>query len=248
MKTPINIFWFRRDLRLSDNAGLYHALKGGYPVLPIFIFDTNILSELENKNDQRVNFIYEVLAEMQEKLQQQGTSLYIHYGTPENAFIELLQQYNIKNVYTNGDYEPYARERDKKIAKLLDENDIDFKSYKDQVIFEKDEVVKDDGKPYTVFTPYSRKWKVAFNDHNTRSYPTEKHFDNFFKTPPLLFPSLDKMGFEEMKKNIPQKICRMKLLSIIKKTGIIQGLKAHQDLASTSGLEQSAFDKQWQKQ
>ena len=158
MVQTINIFWFRRDLRLDDNAGLYHALKSGIPVLPIFIFDTNILDKLENKADRRVTFIHAALELMQKKLLTVGSSLIVYNDTPENIFKELTGKYKIGTVFTNHDYEPYATARDKKIGAILDEKNISFQTYKDQVIFEKDEVLKDDGKPYTVFTPYSRKW------------------------------------------------------------------------------------------
>ncbi|MEO5783482.1 MAG: deoxyribodipyrimidine photo-lyase, partial [Ginsengibacter sp.] len=159
----VNIFWFRRDLRLHDNAALYHALRDKSPVIPIFIFDKNILDRLENKEDRRVEFIYETLNEIQKHLERIGSSLEVNYGYPEKIFEQLLSKYKIEKVYTNHDYEPYAFDRDKKINEILKLSGAELKTYKDQVIFEKDEVTKDDGKPYTVFTPYSRKWKAKLN-------------------------------------------------------------------------------------
>ena len=167
----VNICWFRRDLRLDDNAALYHALKDNQPVVPVFIFDKHILDELEEKADHRVAFIHAALADMQEKLISLGSSLEVYYGFPADVYAQLLKKYKIEKVFTNGDYEPYALQRDAGIQKLLAAQGASFHSYKDQVIFEKDEVVKDDGKPYTVFTPYSRRWKAALTDFYLQSYP-----------------------------------------------------------------------------
>ncbi len=199
----INIFWFRRDLRLNDNAGLYHALKSGLPVLPIFIFDTNILDKLEEKRDRRVEFIRDTLVNIQKELKQINSDLHVFYGTPGECFDKLLGEYNIDTVFTNHDYEPYAIERDDAIEKLLDKKNIQFKTYKDQVIFEKDEVLKDDGTPYTVYTPYSKKWKEKLTDFYTKPYPSKKYFKNFLKHSSTRIPSLSSMGFEEKKQEIP---------------------------------------------
>ena len=200
MAETINIFWFRRDLRLDDNAGLYHALKSGKPVLPIFIFDTNILGLLENKTDRRITFIHTALETIQEKLIKLGSSLQVFIDTPENAFKEVLSKYEIETVFTNHDYEPYARSRDKKIAAILKENNIDLLTYKDQVIFEKDEVIKDDGKPYTVFTPYSRKWKSILNDFYLKPYPCKKYYKQFFKNCTQTIPFFKKNRFHRNNK------------------------------------------------
>lgn len=198
MSQKVSVFWFRRDLRLDDNAGLYHALKSGNPVLPIFIFDTNILNDLEDKKDKRVAFIYDTLKELNSELEKLGSSLYILHTTPHEAYKQLSTDYELEAVYTNTDYEPYANERDKDIADYLLSNDIRFFKYKDQVIFQKDEVLKDDGSPYTVYTPYSKKWKQKLNDFYLKPYPTEKYFDNFLKTEPLAFPSIQDIGFEHI--------------------------------------------------
>jgi deoxyribodipyrimidine photo-lyase len=154
----MNIFWFRRDLRLDDNVGLFHALNSNEDVLPIFIFDETILSQLP-KEDARVTFIHELLSKMQSRLQENGKSLAVFHGNPMAIFQKIISENKIKTVYTNHDYEPYARKRDKELNQLFATNDIEFKTSKDQVIFEKSEVVKDDGKPYVVYTPYSNKWK-----------------------------------------------------------------------------------------
>ena len=201
----INLFWFRRDLRIHDNAGLYHALKGKFPVVPVFIFDKIILDKLENKKDKRVEFIRDVIIEIQNALLKENTSLEVYYGTPQEIFEKLIKEYDVQVVYTNHDYEPYAIERDSIIKKLLAEKNIDFKTYKDQVIFEKEEVLKDDGKPYTVYTPYCRKWKDTLTDFYLTSYPVEKYFKNFFNQSSQRIPSLKSMGFEETDKDFPSK-------------------------------------------
>lgn len=202
---PLNIFWFRRDLRLEDNAGLYHALKSNNPVLPVFIFDRNILDQLEDKKDRRVEFIYESVLEMQEALTKRGSSLLVYYDYPENAWKDILEKYDVEKVFTNHDYEPYAIKRDRSVEQFLNSRSVSFHTYKDQVIFEKEEVVKDDGKPYTVFTPYSKRWKSRLNEFYLKAYPTGSYFSNFYKSSPNLIPSLKEMGFEEVDKPFPSK-------------------------------------------
>jgi deoxyribodipyrimidine photo-lyase len=195
MKPPISIFWFRRDLRLEDNAALYYALRSGHPVLPVFIFDTNILNELEDKADRRVQFIYQALQHIQQQLGNTGSSLLVLHGTPIDCYKNLVAEYNIQAVYTNQDYEPYATQRDGEIKGYLAENGIPFHAYKDQVIFEKNEVVKANGQPYLVFTPYSRAWKEKLKAFYLKPYPTEKYYKQFFNTGPFKIPSLAELGF-----------------------------------------------------
>ncbi len=202
----LNIHWFRRDLRLHDNAALYHALKSGKKVLPIFIFDKNILNDLQNKADARLTFLHDTLTALKTELEEIGCSLLIKYGMPETVFAALVKEFDIQTVYTNHDYEPYAVMRDAQIAAFLARQNTQFRSFKDHVIFEKSEVVKDDGKPYTVFTPYSRKWKAKLNDFYLKPYPTEKYFENFVqitqKTPLI---SLTEIGFERSTIEMPSK-------------------------------------------
>ena len=201
----VNIFWFRRDLRLTDNAGLYYALKSNNPVLPIFIFDKNILDKLADKADRRVAFIHAALEEMQGELVKINSTLQFFYTTPQEAFEKLSSTYSIEKVFTNHDYEPYAKERDDAIGAFLKTKGALLHSFKDQVIFEKDEVIKDDGKPYTVFTPYSRKWKAALQDFHFKEYPTEKYFGNFYRQTPKAIPSLVSMGFVKSEEAFPSK-------------------------------------------
>ncbi len=203
-ETPlINIFWFRRDLRLNDNAGLYHALKGHNPVLCLFVFDREILDKLEDKNDARVTFIHQTIEQLNQDLEKLGSSLLVKYNTPENAWDEILKEYKVGIVYSNHDYEPYAAKRDKAIAAKLKKHDIDFKTYKDQVVFEKNEVAKDDGTPYTVYTPYMRKWYQTLKPFYLKSYPTEKYFNNLYKFISSALPPLKAMGFEKSKLEFP---------------------------------------------
>lgn len=208
----IAIFWYRRDLRLHDNAGLYHALKGDLPVLPLFIFDKNILDALEDKQDRRVTFIYQQIRGLSEELKNLGSSILVKYGKPEEVWAKILQQYEVKAVYTNHDYEPYARARDEKVSHLLSKNNIPFYTFKDQTIFEKDEILKDDRKPYTVFTPYSRKWKKQLNDFFLKSYPNEKYFYRFLKISPLPLIHLREMGFVEADYHFPSSAISQELL------------------------------------
>jgi len=191
----VNVFWFRRDLRLFDNHGLYHALKSGLPVLPIFIFDKNILDELPDKNDGRISFIYYSLAEIQEQLVKNKSSLYILHDTPLNAFKKLLAEFDIKEVFTNRDYEPYAITRDNEIASLLKKSGVIFSTFKDQVVFEKDEVIKPNGEPYTIFTPYSKIWKQKLAEQKLTDFNSGKHLNAFLKIPSFRFPSLKQIGF-----------------------------------------------------
>ena len=201
----VAIFWFRRDLRLHDNAGLYHALRSGYKVLPVFIFDSNILDKLENRQDARVTFIYEEIARLKKELENLGSDIEVRYGSPEDVWKKLLSEINIKIVYTNEDYEPYAIERDGKIGQMLKANDVEFKAYKDHVIFAKREILTGQGNPYTVFTPYSRAWREKCTAFYMSSYPTEKYFSRFFKLKSEHEISLKKMGFSPVESTFPSR-------------------------------------------
>ena len=190
----MNIFWFRRDLRLDDNAGLFHAFNSGEAVLPIFIFDESILSQL-SKDDARVTFIHQQLEKIQNQLESMGKSLAVFHGKPLDIYEKLIAENQIKAVYTNHDYEPYARKRDLELFHLFKENNIEFKTSKDQVIFEKSEVVKEDGTPYVVYTPYSNKWKENFKKTTLINYNSEDYLNNI-TLHPYPFLSLNDIGFE----------------------------------------------------
>jgi deoxyribodipyrimidine photo-lyase len=221
----VNIFWFRRDLRLEDNAGLYHALKGPHPVLPLFIFDKDILDDLKNPKDRRVEFIHQALQGLKQQLEAFGSSLIVKYGKPNEAWRELLNEYEVAEVYTNHDYEPYARQRDGELEKLLSTKNIPFKTFKDQVIFDKEEVVKDDGKPFQIYTPYSRKWKAKLSDFYLKSYPADKYFGNLLKTAPLSFPALKDIGFESSGLSFPLSAIENDLITNYHKTRDYPGVE-----------------------
>lgn len=193
MKT-INVFWFRRDLRLEDNHALFKALKSNNAVLPIFIFDKNILEKLP-KNDARVAFIHAQLSIINEKLKKVGSSLYIFFDKPLNVFKHLINSYNIETIFTNEDYEPYGIQRDKNIIEFLTSNNISFKKFKDHVIFSKKEIVKYDGTPYKVYTPYSKKWLLNLSENETKPYPSELYLGNFVKSKKGIFLSLSDINF-----------------------------------------------------
>ena len=194
-REPIALFWFRRDLRLENNNALWHALKSGYPVLPLFIYDSNILEKLEERHDHRITFIHGALEALQKKIAAAGSSLLVIHDTPGNAIRRLLSDYNVKAIYANHDYEPYAVDRDRRIEDFLKESGASFHTFKDQVVFEKNEVLKSDGKPYTVFTPYSRAWKKRLTADSLTPYPSEKLAEKFLKTEPLPLLKPGEIGF-----------------------------------------------------
>jgi len=203
VKEEIAVFWFRRDLRLNDNNGLYHALKSNLKVLPIFIFDKNILDKLEDIDDARITFIYQQIEKLKTLIQKQNSSLLVKYGNPLEIWGNILNDFNVKAIYTNHDYEPYAFERDEALNAYFSKKDITFHTFKDQVIFEKSEIVKDDGNPYVVFTPYKRKWLAKLNHSYIKPYPTEKYFKNFLDVKLDDLPSLKSMGFEKSNLQFP---------------------------------------------
>ncbi|MFT5848317.1 MAG: deoxyribodipyrimidine photo-lyase [Psychroserpens sp.] len=196
MKQPISIFWFRRDLRLDDNHGFLKALQSDYTVLPLFIFDSDILEKLP-EDDARLTFIYDTLQRMRSTLEkEQNSSMAIFHGKPINIYKQLVKAYNIQEVYTNHDYEPYATERDSEIEHFLKAQDITFKTFKDQVIFEKDDVVKKDGLPYKVYTPYMKVWKAKFRLQTLEAYDTTSNFKNLINNQQLPNLSLAEIGFK----------------------------------------------------
>ena len=179
----ISIFWFRRDLRLKDNHGLYQALESEKKVLPIFIFDEDILDLLENKYDKRVDFIVQALQTLNSFLKSKNKGIKIFKGKPLEIYKKLTENYEVEAVYCNEDYEPYAIKRDQEIADFLASKNINFHQFKDQVIFHKDEIVKADKKPYTVYTPYSKLWLNEFQKIDLQGFPSEKKLDILLEIP-----------------------------------------------------------------
>ena len=197
---PNAIFWFRRDLRLEDNHGLFEVLKNYKNVLPIFIFDPEILEKLP-KDDARLNFIYEQLKDLNDSLDT-NQKINTYYGRPQQVFNRLVSKFPIEAVYTNHDYEPYAIARDKAVSDLLNLKSITYKSFKDQVIFERNEVTKDDGLPYKVYTPYSKKWLGTFNEKCIDAYPSENLLKYLSKMDCNRWVPLEAMGFSLSKLKI----------------------------------------------
>jgi deoxyribodipyrimidine photo-lyase len=218
VKQKISIFWFRRDLRIEDNHGLYEALKGEFPVLPIFIFDPNILLKLNSTQDARVEFILSALHAIQKRLLDQGSSLKVIHASPLESYEQLADQYDIQAIYCNHDYEKYAGIRDGSIQSWANQRGIGFSTYKDQVIFEKHEVLSGQNTPYTVFTPYSRKWKERLAQHAIQVFPSET-LQNYVKFTEEL-PSLGSLGFANTGLLFPGNSVS---------TEIIQGYQANRD-------------------
>lgn len=202
------LFWFRRDLRLTDNAGLFRALRDDGNVLPLFIFDTQILDAIKNPKDRRVTFIHQQIIEIKQQLNELGSDILVYVGKPVDVFTRLTKEFAIAKVYANHDYEPYARHRDKQVRDLLETKGIGFLTFKDQVIFEKNEVLTDQKKPYTVFTPYKKKWLETLTPQNYASLKTESYFKNFAKADfkELKMPTLRQIGFESIDFQFPPKI------------------------------------------
>lgn len=215
-----NFFWFRRDLRIEDNAGLYHALKFGKDVQPVFIFDKNILDKLSDKSDARVNFLHQTILNLDEELKTFGARLWVLYGAPQKIWKNLLSEHNVSAIYTNRDYESYALSRDTDIQNLAEKHKVDFKTFKDHVIFEKDEILKKDGTPYVVFTPYKRKWLEKLESQKEKNlsyffkpYPNLKYISHLSKTnqgPNI--PSLEEMKFKPSEIEIPSKDVPQKII------------------------------------
>lgn len=197
-KNQVSVFWFRRDLRLDDNTGLYQALRSGYPVLPVFIFDTEILDRLEEKADRRVTFIIAALDELNRKLAVTGSGLKIFNCSPQEAFRRILEEYEVKNLFANIDYEPYATGRDSQVSSFLQSSGVPVRFCKDQVVFDRDEVIKSDGTPYTVFTPYSRAWKKLLTPKDIQPVASETLAGNFLKYESAGIPSPGEIGFRSV--------------------------------------------------
>ncbi len=201
--SKINIHWFRRDLRLHDNTALHYALNSGLPVQPIFIFDKNILDKLEDEDDARVTFLHNRIMELKTSLEKVGSTLLVFYGTPSEVFTQLATKHEIAEVYTNRDYEPYALDRDKEIEKILETKEIKFFTFKDHVIFEREEILSDSGNCYKVYTPYSRKWKAKYENSKIEALPdhsSSKHWNQISPQPMIL---LEEMGFKQSPISLP---------------------------------------------
>ncbi|MBK7965698.1 MAG: deoxyribodipyrimidine photo-lyase [Bacteroidetes bacterium] len=224
MENKIAIHWFRRDLRLTDNAALFHSLKSGYNVQCIFIFDKEILSQLSDTKDKRVQFIHEQLESINIQLISLGACLDVRHGSPAKIWKELINDYSIAEVYTNHDYEPYAKKRDEEIKSLLKANTIDIYTFKDQVLFDRDDVVKNDGLPYTVYTTYSRRWMEKLKKEGIPNYDYEKYYSHFHLNTKSTFPSLKSIGFTKTDVNFSSHELNDNILYNYKDTRDIPGV------------------------
>ena len=195
MKSKVSVFWFRRDLRVEDNVGLYQALSSGDPVLPVFIFDENILGQLTDKRDRRVDYIHQALHQINLRLKSSNARLNTFYGNPLDIFKMLSENYTVQSAFCNRDYEPQAIARDKEIYHFFKEKNIPFKAFKDQVIFDKNDILKNDGTPYTVFTPYSKRWKARLTEGNCKAYKLDH--THFYMQEFADILSLNEIGFEK---------------------------------------------------
>ena len=215
------IFWFRRDLRLDDNTGLHHALTSGHDIIPVFIFDKEILDKLEDQDDARVTFIHQEISQLKNKLKDLGSDLRVYYGSPEVVYKEIYKEFQFEAIYTNRDYEPYALSRDNKIKVLCDSWECGWHDYKDHVIFDGGEVLKDDGDPYVVFTPYSRKWKERMQKDTEKAfryYHCEEHYDAFCKLDITDMIQLSEMGFKTSEIDFPSREVNQGLIKSYDKT------------------------------
>jgi deoxyribodipyrimidine photo-lyase len=217
MTQDIAICWLRRDLRLTDNTALTKALSSGLTVLPIFIFDTDILNKLDNPKDARVSFIHATLHQINEELKKHGTSLSVFYDKPVNVFKQLIHKYSIKKVFANHDYEEYGIVRDNQIHSLLASKQIEFETHKDIVVFEKNEVTKDDGLPYTVFTPYSKKWKLKYAAQPPVIQNLSNKNNQWYQQTTQVIPSLEEMGFSPSNQYFPPSHCPDQILELYSK-------------------------------
>jgi deoxyribodipyrimidine photo-lyase len=197
MKRELAIFWYRRDLRLEDNTGLHFALQCGLPVLPIFIFDEEILQKLENKEDRRVDFIHQAIKSIKGELNKIGSDILVLNGKPEEVWQKLFSEYTIKAIFTNHDYEKYGINRDVKIENFAKSQGASFHSFKDQCVFEKTEILSGGGTPYTVFSPYARKWKETLTQKPLQEFSVKKYAENFIKDVNFKMLSLEEIGFKK---------------------------------------------------
>ncbi len=208
----VTLFWMRRDLRLEDNTALFHALRTGKNVLTLYIFNPDLIEKAEFGSDFKINFIYRTLKEIKTQLEKIGSNLLVLNGKPLDVFKKLLHDYQICSVYTNRDYDPYSVCLDLDVERFLRSRKIGFYTFKDYVLFEKDELVKDDGNPYNVFTAYKNKFMEKYSYEMVRPLNTAKYFHNFAKIRPLKLPSLKELGFQYMDFRIPPKTLPVKLL------------------------------------
>ena len=202
--TPFVVHWFRRDLRWQDNRALHTALSSGFPVVPVFVFDKNILDKLGNSRDARVTFLHDRMCVLQADARQRGADVHVRHSTPMDTFAALADTGMLRAVYTNEDYEPYALERDAAIREMLESRGIAFHTETDHVVQAPGEVMKPDGTPYTVFTPFSKRWHLNLTEDNMAQAPSENGLDALASRSDMDVPSLEDMGFERSDITAPE--------------------------------------------
>ncbi|MEO8590694.1 MAG: deoxyribodipyrimidine photo-lyase, partial [Flavobacteriales bacterium] len=232
MKPRVALHWFRRDLRLEDNHGLYRALSEHEQVLPLFIFDTTILDKLEDKHDRRVDFIHHTLTDLHQRLVEVGSGLHVEHGRPLDVWKRLLGTFDVTAVVVNHDHEPYGIARDNEITALVKAHGIPFRSFKDISIFERSEITKDDGLPYTVYTPYMRKWRDRFLPGSAAAFPSEKHLQALWKHPPRDVPSLVDIGFNKTDLVLPDTLLTDDLLRNYPLTRDLPGVEGTSNMST----------------
>ena len=225
MTKQVSFFWFRRDFRLEDNTSLFHALKNEKNVIPLFIFDKSILDKLEDEEDARVQFIHQEIKRLKKELKSFGTDLVVKYGKPRDVWQALTSEYSVKSVYANNDYEPYARRRDEEVRQLLEIGSTEFHQLKDHVFYEKSEIVKDDGSPYVVFTPYCKRWIAKFQGQEIQHYHAEKYFDSFHQFSTDEFPDLEEMGFKKFPFDYPSREIDLRIVDAYDKKRDIPSIR-----------------------
>lgn len=222
----ISVFWFRRDLRLKDNHGFFRALSEQTNVQPLFIFDTDILDPLQDRDDARVHFIHQTLSDLKKSFQEEGSDLWVEVGRPQDVWPRLIGQNRIKFVYSNEDREPDALKRDAEVRKLLSNHGIEFRLFTDQSLFSYQEVLTGTGTPYTVFTPYKNKALTLLNEQKIQSFPSEKRLVSLNRGPAGVMPTLQEIGFQPSKIAFPERIIRKKTLETYGETRDFPGLSS----------------------
>jgi deoxyribodipyrimidine photo-lyase len=191
------LVWFRRDLRADDHAALYHALRDARAVWCVFVFDTGILDALPSRADRRVEFIWHALVELQGALEALGGGLAVLHGEARDLVPAHARALGVEAVYANHDYEPQAIARDAAVEAALAAEHRVFRSFKDQVVCERDEVLTQAGAPYSVFTPYRTAWLKRADDFFLKSYPVAAHAGSLAPDAGRPVPDLASMGFAQ---------------------------------------------------
>ncbi len=176
----IAVFWFRRDLRIDDNLGLYQALKSGFKVLPVYIFDPEIWSRYTDVDNRQLHFIRNAVYQLKQELIDLNSDLLVFEDLPPVVFQNLINEYNVKMVFANEEFDPFSIQRDRKISEFLNSNGITLNLFTDHLIHKPGVILKPDRSPYTIFTPFSKQWKLALKDQNLVPFPVTSLISNLY--------------------------------------------------------------------